>query len=631
LMGSRLLGLGRVARAALVVVVGASLLVAPGQVGAAAAAPVAAAAAAKVARPVPYVVPPSSQPLHGRKTVDLDMLRLKPWRPQAPKGGWSPAGAIPPRTPVVSPAATAAGHVGVTDLFAAPGDVIGDTAWIVYFNVPEQFSALSFTFFDAATNASIRFTGPGIPAFGPSCDQRTLRCFTLTSSLGWPLVDGHLYYATVTVFYSDGTSVTSGRSNSAPAHKTPVPPALPTAQTIGCSVCDSSAGRTAIGQILRGDPVNTATGAYEETVHDLSMPSFGIPFDLTRTYSSISTAVGSIGSGWAFEYDMRMIGTSANPVFQDSTGAQITFTRQPDGTYTAPPGVRSRLATPPRAFRPYTLTTPDQRVLRFLDNGRLASIQDRRGHGLRFDYDLDGNLDAIRDAAGRVVTVATINGRVARVTLPDDRAVVYGYAGDDLTSVTYSDGGETRYEYDSAHRLTSATDANEHRMVLNVYDPATGRVNSQTDAAGKVTTFTYDPDIQATLTTDPDGKKHVDGYMNNVLVITLDGNANETTYTYDGKLNLAVVTDPLGNRIPMTYDAAGNIASRTAPDGSYTEQATYDTHNMPLTRTDGLGRTTVSEYNQFGELTSTTGPLGKTAYTYNDQGLIETVTDLAMA
>jgi hypothetical protein len=137
-------------------------------------------------------------------------------------------------------------------------------------------------------------------------------------------LDGHLYYATVTVFYSDGTSATSGRSNSAPAHTTPVPPALPTVQTLGYSVCDSAAGRTAIGQILRGDPVNTATGAYEEIVHDLSMPSFGIPFDLTRTYSSISTAVGSIGRGWAFEYDMRMIGTSANPVFQDSTGAQIS-------------------------------------------------------------------------------------------------------------------------------------------------------------------------------------------------------------------------------------------------------------------------------------------------------------------
>jgi YD repeat-containing protein len=255
-----------------------------------------------------------------------------------------------------------------------------------------------------------------------------------------------------------------------------VPPSLPNVQTIGCTVCSGAAGRTAIGQILRGDPVNTATGAYEETVRDLSMSSFGVPFDLTRTYSSISPATGPLGKGWGFAYDMKMIGANNTPVFQDENGARLTFTRQNDGTYTAPPGIRARLTTSPAgAFRPFRLTTPDQRVLTFLDDGRLASVTDRRQHGLTFKYSTDGSLASITDAGGRVVTLTGSSGRITKATLPDGRSVQYGYTGSDLTTVTDPAGGVTTYGYDGADRLTSATDANNHRMVLNTYDPSTGR------------------------------------------------------------------------------------------------------------------------------------------------------------
>jgi hypothetical protein len=124
--------MGRYGRGALVAIVAAGLLAAPGGRSLAAAAPVAAApvAVSGVSRPVPYVLPESSKPLHGRKTDLRDALGQK-WRPEAPAGGWSKAGPAPSRTKVASPAAIAAGHVGVTDLFAAPGDVIGDTAWVV--------------------------------------------------------------------------------------------------------------------------------------------------------------------------------------------------------------------------------------------------------------------------------------------------------------------------------------------------------------------------------------------------------------------------------------------------------------------------------------------------------------------
>ena len=60
--------------------------------------------------------------------------------------------------------------------------------------------------------------------------------------------------------------------------------------------------------------------------------------------------------------------------------------------------------------------------------------------------------------------------------------------------------------------------------------------------------------------------------------------AQFTYYSYDNNLDLTQVTDPAGNRTEMTYDAAGNMLSQTAPAPLfYTRAWTYNSMHEPLT------------------------------------------------
>ena len=67
--------------------------------------------------------------------------------------------------------------------------------------------------------------------------------------------------------------------------------------------------------------------------------------------------------------------------------------------------------------------------------------------------------------------------------------MTYAYnALDQLTSVTDAAGGVTSYTYNSAGLLATVTDQNGHQVVDNTYD-STGRVISQVNARGKTATF----------------------------------------------------------------------------------------------------------------------------------------------
>ena len=72
-----------------------------------------------------------------------------------------------------------------------------------------------------------------------------------------------------------------------------------------------------------------------------------------------------------------------------------------------------------------------------------------------------------------------------------------------LRSVRDRRGYTRSYDYDAAGRLESEVDQNGHRVFFNVYDNATGRITSQTDADNKVTTFAWDPNTQTSTMTDP--------------------------------------------------------------------------------------------------------------------------------
>ena len=408
-----------------------------------------------------------------------------------------------------------------------------------------------------------------------------------------------------------------------PAGPGQFPPVVPTARTYGCACGTPVAARP---EAYRGDPVNTATGAYSDTVTDASLPGPGVAFAFTRAYTSADPASGPLGPGWTDPYQASLsFDSSGDATFTSGDGQQVQYTYS-GGTYHGGPGVSATLAA---VSGGYQLTALDGTRYAFNGSGQLTAITDRTGTGVSLAYS-GGQLASVSDAGGRTVTFGyNGSGLLTSLTLPGGSQVGYGYTGGLLTSVTAPGGGVTQYAYNGAGELTTITDPDGHVVLTNAYDPATGRITSQTNGDGNTTTFSWDATTQTATTTDPDGGTWTDVYYGNVLISQTGPSSETTSYSYDDNLDLTAVTDPAGNTTTMTYDAAGNMLTKTAPAPlDYTQSWTWNSMNEVLTATDGRGKTTTYAYDPSGLLTSVTDPAGHaTSYTYYSDGQVKTVTD----
>lgn len=358
-----------------------------------------------------------------------------------------------------------------------------------------------------------------------------------------------------------------------------------------------------------GYPVNTATGDFWHTFTDDAIPGRGLPLDLTRTYNSLSAGTdGPFGYGWSSSYTMSLSidPVSGNATVNQENGATTTFTPGSGGTFTAPPNVFASLVQ--NGDGTYTFTRRGREKFTFGSAGKLLSESDLNGYTTTLSYDGSGNLVAITDPAGRQLTLSYgANGKIASVSDPGSRTVQYGYDGaGNLTSVTDTGGGVTQFGYDANHLMTTMTDPN-NGTITNVYD-SQGRLTSQTDAMQRKTTYQYDP-AQTTITS-PKGNVTVQKFdANGELVSETKGSGTSSsatwTYLYDpATLMLVDVTDPDGHDVSYARDPNGN----------------------PTRVSDGLGRTTVTTYNQFSEPTSVTDPSGvTTTYSYDSAGNLLTV------
>jgi hypothetical protein len=147
--------------------------------------------------------------------------------------------------------------------------------------------------------------------------------------------------------------------------------AVPAANEVGCN-CTGNAAGFPQQPSLRGDPVNTSTGAFSESFTDASLPSAGAPLELARSYTSSDTTTGPLGTGWRLPWAMGLsFDASGNATFTDEEGRQFLYTRNSDGSFTPPVLARSSLVH--NSAGTYTLTTLAHQVLVFTAGGQLAS------------------------------------------------------------------------------------------------------------------------------------------------------------------------------------------------------------------------------------------------------------------
>jgi RHS repeat-associated protein len=575
--------------------------------------------------PVDRALPASSRPGHGLPAGE---------RPPAVPPGSDAAGAPrrlskAERQQAAKPTRQAALSTGpgAYDLLLRPGFAMADTSLVLYFEADASdiatWQTWRATVYDATTGTA-QESAPIAASDLTRCATPRQFCRTFGAADGWVLTDARDYSVTVTVTTTSGGRLVSERSGTAKARTTALPPVLPAAQISGCS-CGTALAPADGPQAMRGAGVATGAGALNLGYLDLRMAGFGVPFQALRRYSSGNTADGSLGIGWAWTYDVRVVppaaGQTAVTVRADD-GAAAVYQRNSDGSYQRPPAVRSTLSASGSGWK---LVTPDQITYAFDAAGRLTSVKDPRGNGATLAY--TATAWTITDAAGRAVAVSLgADGLIRRITLPDGRFVEYGYTGRLLTSVTDAVGSVWRYAY-AGGLLTEVIDPAGRTQVTTAY--TNGRVTSQADAYGKLTTFSWDAARQEARTVDPDGVDYYDGYRGNVLVYRQNGNGDTVNKRYNGRVDPTLLVDAKGNQLVSGFDAAGNLTRMTAPEPfGYTVSNTFDPRNNLTAHTDGLGHTSTFGYTAFDELNKITTPTGKTTViTVDDRGLATVISD----
>jgi RHS repeat-associated protein len=382
----------------------------------------------------------------------------------------------------------------------------------------------------------------------------------------------------------------------------PTPPPVSAAETYG-----TGSGDSVNPSGYQAEPVNTATGAYNTTMTDGSLPGLGVTLGFTRSYTSANSYSGPLGPGWTDSLNVFLTSqANGNVVLSSGAGQQTTYTLNADGSYAGDVGSRSVLAA--RTGGGWLLVRQNQDHLYFNASGQLTSEVDRNGAGLSLAYNGSGLLSSVTDSAGRTVSFSyNTSGLLASMSLPLARTVSYTYTGSgELASVTDAAGGVTSYSYNSAGLLAAITNQDGKQIVANTYD-SSGRVVQQVNASGGTSTFSYSNGT--TTYTDPAGNQWQDVYSDNVLIERIDPTGGATSYGYDANLDRTAVTDPRRATTSMVYDPAGNVTSETSPLGG-TQSWTYDALNDVTSHTDADANTTTYSYDAKGNLLKTTLPDG---------------------
>jgi RHS repeat-associated protein len=250
----------------------------------------------------------------------------------------------------------------------------------------------------------------------------------------------------------------------------------------------------------------------------------------------------------------------------------------------------------------------------------------REKHGTLLTFDTQGNLASMADPGGNTVTA--------------------GYTGGLLTSLTSSDGKSLTIAYNSARRIQTVTDP-ARQVTTYTYD-ATGQYLLSVSGPQGTTNYTYvtgqniTQDNALASITFPDSTHQYFSYdsQGRLIETSRDGNAEPIQYAYTSPggitmtdasgamttmlfneyASLVMETDPLGNTVQAEYNANQNLTRFTTAGATY--DYTYDENGNLIREVDPLGDTIGMSYTKtLNQLASVTDPDGNTTqYAYNAAG-----------
>lgn len=157
-----------------------------------------------------------------------------------------------------------------------------------------------------------------------------------------------------------------------------------------------------------GLSVDTTTGAFAFSDHDLGTADGPLPLDYTRFYNAQSATLGELGYRWSGTYDIRLrIAPNGDTGVDWGSGQEEYFlwNRGTSGVF-APADARIHDTLVKNGDGSLTLTTTSNRSYHFTSMGQLSSIADLNGNTLTLAYNGSQQLVSVTDPGGRSLTFA---------------------------------------------------------------------------------------------------------------------------------------------------------------------------------------------------------------------------------
>lgn len=210
---------------------------------------------------------------------------------------------------------------------------------------------------------------------------------------------------------------------------------------------------------------------------------------------------------------------------------------------------------------------------------------------------------------------------------------------DENNNVTSSTDGlnhSRSYTYDKLDRLTDQTD--ERLKTTHYAYFATGELQSITTPLGNKTTFGIDDDGRTTSMVEPRGNVQGADPLQYTWAYQYDEAGNGTRvidplndavqYAYNAVNDVSQITDERNNVTSFTYDSMNRLWKVTPPaaggSGTLDTVYAYDAAGNLASRTDPNGHTTSRAYDLDGWLTQRTTPVGTWNLTYDANGNLKT-------
>ena len=336
------------------------------------------------------------------------------------------------------------------------------------------------------------------------------------------------------------------------------------------------------------DPVDIFSGAH--LLENTLMQFFdGQNISLKIQYDSSKLTEGIFGKVWNCDFEKRIV-----PPEDINNASEILVYSSPS-VYTV---YKNNYTTDYRCDTPnkrgwylrvcddvamYNLCCGYERNEYYDAQGRLVKIVNREGFATDISY--QNNLIIITDTLTnkKIYLEKDSTGKVARVYDNNSREVILTYTNGIISNIEDCNHNNLSFTYNENGQVLTGTDGKGVCYFSNEYD-SLGRVIAQKDAIGDdiETVFEYDDENHTRIVTDRNGKKKIQVYNENgVMLSSTDENNITKTFVYDQYNNLIEEKDYNGDTIKKEYNVFGK----------------------PTKITDKCGNITIMEYDDLGNLT----------------------------